>query len=229
MISVEVYTAPLDVGEATLIAMERTLSASEREYARGVIDPLTRWRWVADHGWRRRLLGRLLEVAPERVAFTVNAHGRPDLATSPISFSASRSAAGAVYAVSPDATVGVDVEALRDGVDLDAFARRFFSANERTALWATPEPARQLACFQCWTRKEAYAKAAGTGLVFPLSEVEVWAGDDRPVRCGEHEIRTLAFGERRTGAVAVRTQPDDRCLIRVSVLDEHLNGSTNIM
>ena len=95
---------------------ERTLSEPEREYARSVIDPLTRWRWVADHGWRRRLLGCLLEIAPDQVAFTVDEHGRPDLDGTLLSFSASRSAAGAVYAVSPGATVGVDVEALRDGV-----------------------------------------------------------------------------------------------------------------
>jgi 4'-phosphopantetheinyl transferase len=229
MIAVEVWAAPLDVDEAALVALERTLSAPEREYARGMIDPLTRRRWLADHGWRRRLLGDLLKIAPEQVAFTVNEHGRPDLAGSPISFSASRSAGGAVYAVSPDATVGVDVEALRDGVDLDAFARRFFSADERAALGATPEPARQWACFQCWTRKEAYAKAAGTGLVFPLSEVEVWAGDDRPVRYGEYEITTLGLGGERTGALAVRATAGDRCQVAVRTLPECFGPPINIM
>jgi 4'-phosphopantetheinyl transferase len=228
MAAVEVWTAPLDVDESTLIAMERTLSAPEREYARGVLDPLTRWRWVADHGWRRRLLGQVLAVAPHEVAFTVNEHGRPDVAGSAMSFSASRSGAGAVYALSPDVTVGVDVEALRDDVDVDAFARRFFSAAEQAALAATSEPSRRSACFQCWTRKEAYAKAVGTGLVFPLSEIEVWAGDDLPVRCGPFEIRTIALGVERVGALATRSGPDEACQIRVSPLGGLLRESFNM-
>ena len=227
MIAVEVWTAPLDVDEATLVAMERTLSEPEREYARGVIDPLTRWRWVADHGWRRRLFGRMLEIAPEQVAYSVDEHGRPELAGASLSFSASRSAAGAVYAVSSGATVGVDVEALRDGVDLDAFARRFFSEAERAALRATPEPAQRSACFQCWTRKEAYAKAAGTGLVFPLSEVEVWTGADLPTRCRDYEIRTIGLGAARAGAVAIRTPPGEQCQIRVRALAETFNVKVN--
>jgi 4'-phosphopantetheinyl transferase len=222
--TVEVWSAALDVDEPTLLAMERTLSAQEREYARGVIDPLTRWRWVADHGWRRRLLGHVLGLAPEEVAFTVNEHGRPDLAGSPISFSPSRSGAGAVYAVSDDAVVGVDVEDHRDDVDAGAFARRFFTAGERAALQATPAAGRAAACFACWTRKEAYAKAVGTGLVFPLTEVEVWAGDDRPVRRGDVEVHAVQVGDGRAAAVAARTDGDDPCLIRVGALEALLSG-----
>lgn len=228
MISVEVWSAPLDVDESTLMAMERTLSEQERAYARGVIDPLTRWRWVADHGWRRRLLSRLLEREPEQIDYTVNAHGRPDVAGSEISFSASRSGVAAAYAASWDAVVGVDVEAVRDGVDIDAFARRFFSGAERAALASAPEEARAAACFACWTRKEAYAKAAGTGLVFPLTEIEVWVGDDRPVRCGGFEIHALALGQDRVGALAVATRPGDRCQIRVNGLSELFGGLSNL-
>jgi 4'-phosphopantetheinyl transferase len=216
MIEVDVWSAPLDVDEPTLMAMERTLSADERAHARGILDPLTRWRWVADHGWRRRLLGELLDCDPVSLAYTVNAHGRPDVAGSAVSFSASRSQAGAVYAVSWDAVVGVDVEVLRDGVDVDAFARRFFTPAERAALAAVDAGSRNAACFACWSRKEAYAKAAGTGLVFPLTEVEVWAGDDRPTRWGDHEIHALALGDERVGALAARGRGPDARQIRVS-------------
>jgi 4'-phosphopantetheinyl transferase len=106
--------------------------------------------------------------------------------------------------VSEHAAVGVDLEELRDGVDLDAMARRFFSPAERAAFEAIPPPRRVVAGFACWTRKEAWAKAKGTGLVFPLTELEVWAGDDRPVQCGGFVVRTLDAGPGYVAAVAVR-------------------------
>jgi 4'-phosphopantetheinyl transferase len=105
--------------------------------------------------------------------------------------------------VSEHAAVGVDLEELRDGVDLDAMARRFFSLAERAAFEAIPPPQRVVAGFACWTRKEAWVKAEGTGLVFPLTELEVWAGDDRPVQCGDFVARTIDAGHGYAAALAV--------------------------
>jgi 4'-phosphopantetheinyl transferase len=105
--------------------------------------------------------------------------------------------------VSEHAAVGVDLEELRDGVDLDAMARRFFSPAERAAFEAVPPPQRVVAGFGCWTRKEAWAKAKGTGLVFPLTELEVWAGDDRPMQCGEFVVRAIDAGQGYAAALAV--------------------------
>lgn len=106
--------------------------------------------------------------------------------------------------MSEHAAVGVDLEELRDGVGLDAMARRFFSPGERAAFEAIPPPRRDAAGFACWTRKEAWAKAEGTGLVFPLAELEVWAGDDRPVQCGDFVVRAIDAGPGYAAAVAVR-------------------------
>jgi 4'-phosphopantetheinyl transferase len=83
-------------------------------------------------------------------------------------------------------------------------ARRFFSPAERAAWEAISPPHRVAAGFACWTRKEAWAKAEGTGLVFPLAELEVWACDDRPVRCGEFEVRVVDVGPGYAAALAVR-------------------------
>jgi 4'-phosphopantetheinyl transferase len=73
--------------------------------------------------------------------------------------------------------VGVDVEEIQASADVDGIAARFFSPGEQRALASVAPAQRTAACFQCWTRKEAYGKGTGDGLSFPLRTVDVWAGD----------------------------------------------------
>ena len=207
--SLEVWQAPLDVSAAQMARLQESLSAPEREHAASLRGSLQRRRYIADHGWRRRLLGERLGCAPAEVRLGVSEHGKPEVIDSPLRFNASRSAGTAVYVASWISEVGVDVEEIRPEVDVAAMARRFFSDAERRALERLPSAQRAAAGFACWTRKEAYAKAVGTGLVFPLSALEVWAGDDRPVRFGDWSIHTLDTGAGTRGAVAVRGDSPD--------------------
>jgi 4'-phosphopantetheinyl transferase len=60
-------------------------------------------------------------------------------------------------------------------------ARRYFSPAETDWLLATPPDVQTAAFFTCWTAKEAYLKARGDGLLFPLDRFEALpvAGSDR--------------------------------------------------
>jgi 4'-phosphopantetheinyl transferase len=203
---IEVWWAPLDVDPKALAAFEASLSRAEHARASALRGAQLRRRYVADHGWRRRLLGERLGCAPAEVAYTIGARGKPELPPGAPHFSASRSADIALYAVSESAEVGVDVEEVRDDVDLAAMARRFFSPAERAVLERIPARERAAAGFACWTRKEAYAKALGSGLVFPLDAIEVWMGDARPVRHGEVAVHRVDVGPGIEAAVAVRAE-----------------------
>jgi 4'-phosphopantetheinyl transferase len=160
------------------------------------------------------LLAERLGLDPADVDYAISEHGKPEPAGgATLRFSASRSGPRALYAASEQAAVGVDLEQLRDDVHLEAMARRFFSPAERAA-WETRSPQQRIAAgFACWTRKEAWAKAEGSGLIFPLSELEVWAGDDRPVRCGEFVVRAVDAGLGYAAAVAVRAPTLDTAKI----------------
>jgi 4'-phosphopantetheinyl transferase len=57
------------------------------------------------------------------------------------------------------------------------FAERFFSLRERAGLQAL-DHLRISGFFACWTRKEAFLKATGDGLMFPLAEFSVTTHPD---------------------------------------------------
>jgi 4'-phosphopantetheinyl transferase len=61
-------------------------------------------------------------------------------------------------------------------------AARFFSRNEIMNLFALPKQQQTLGFFNCWTRKEAFIKAVGEGLSFPLDKFEVSLKPGKPAK-----------------------------------------------
>ncbi len=208
-VTVDLFEAALDLDPQVLALLEATLSPEERSRARARPDELERRRFIVDHGWRRRLLAQRLGYSPEEVVFELGEHGKPRPAGGGASFSASRAAGTALYAVADGTPVGVDVEAVDPARDLRSLARRTLSGAERARWEALPEGERPAAFYACWTRKEAHGKALGTGMVFPLSSIDAWRGDDGPLRVGEVVVRGLALAaEGLAGAIAAQVAPD---------------------
>jgi 4'-phosphopantetheinyl transferase len=145
------------------------LTESERARAdRGV--PSVRRRRLLVRSGLRRVLGRLLEVAPRDVPLqTVG--GRPTLPGSGLGLSCSASEGVALVAVAAGGTVGVDVQRHRDGEAADAAAESWLAPAERARLAVLPGPDRHRAVTRCWTQKEAVLKAEGTGLRRPPADV----------------------------------------------------------
>jgi 4'-phosphopantetheinyl transferase len=146
----------------------RTLSGQEREFASRlrVGAPL----WVAARAALRGVLGRYLGLAPERVALEPGPNGKPRLAPgapADIRFNLSHSGHVALVGVRLGREVGVDVEAMRPGVDGDAIARELFGAPERADMAGAPAGKAGEAFFRTWVRREALAKASGLGIALP--------------------------------------------------------------
>jgi len=143
-----------------------------------------RRRFVLSRGFLRVLLGRYLEIEPERVRFAYGPYGKPSLldehGASRLRFNASHSHELAVYAFVRDCEIGVDVEYVKEDFETEDIARHFFSAYEVETLAGLPEPERAAAFFRCWTRKEAYIKAIGSGLSHPLDDFDVTLAPDAP-------------------------------------------------
>lgn len=131
----------------------------------------------------RVALSRHAGVPPEAWRFREGAHGRPELAgppgAPPLDFNISHTTGLAVCAVTVGAAVGADVEDLERDVDVARLADRVLAPPEAGALaTAADDERRRRAFFECWTLKEAYLKARGTGLSRPLAGIAFSLGTD---------------------------------------------------
>lgn len=139
--------------------------------------------FAAAHGVVRLLLSQYLGGDPREIGFSFNAQGKPSvLGESRLRFNLSHSGSLGACAVALDCEIGVDVEQIRPMRDLLDIARRFFSAAECADLEAVSPGERDLAFFNCWTRKEAYIKAIGGGLSIPLDSFQVSLIPGEPAR-----------------------------------------------
>jgi len=141
------------------------LSASERDRAMQIRSAERRSKYVVDHWWARERVGALLGLAPADVPLQVDARGAPTLVGTGLHLSLSHHGEWIAMVVSDDAPVGVDVLAIPDDIGFLADTRLVLSPDE-IAYVRSSSPGRRASAFaHCWVRKEAYAKAAGVGLM----------------------------------------------------------------
>lgn len=147
-----------------------------------------RRRFIVCRAALRQLLGSSLTCEPESLKFVYGLHGKPmlepnavapagpsPLATRPllVEFGVSHSADLALIAITVGRRVGVDVERHDAKVRILKLATRFFSPCEAAELASLPERDQLAGFYRGWTCKEAYLKATGFGLSFPLSKFTV--------------------------------------------------------
>src|SRR5207249_3172989 len=88
-------------------------------------------------------------------------------------FNVAHSGDWALIAVARGRQVGVDVERIRDDLDMDGIGRLVFTPSECKYLQSLPEQSRLEGFFDLWVRKEAYLKCSGLGFSGSPEKVEV--------------------------------------------------------
>lgn len=169
-------TEPL--GSATVYDM---LSPDEVERAARFYFMRDRQRFILARGMLRSLLGLYTGMPPQEIRFQYLASGKPRLKScNDLEFNLAHSEELVVLAIARSRAVGVDVERFRPVPDMDQVATMTFSRAEQGALSALGGDQRLVGFFNCWTRKEAYAKALGDGLGLPLDAFDVSVKTDEP-------------------------------------------------
>ena len=174
---VHVWRVFLDVTTVELENLLRFLSVDELARAERFVFEHDQKRFVTARGMLRKILGSYLNKHPGKICFEYGSHGKPMLADDPgdnnICFNLSHSGSLALYAITLRRKIGIDIENIRDDISVGQVARQFFSQNEVSSLEKIDISKRSRLFFQYWTRKEAFLKARGEGISFPMEQCDV--------------------------------------------------------
>ena len=218
---VHVWRVRLGQDEAAARALSALLAEDEQRRAARFHFRKDRDRFVAARGALRAILGLYTGVAPRRLRFSYEKHGKPGLTPETggrfLRFNLTHSHDLALCAVTLGRSVGVDLELVREEFAGMEIAERFFARREVAALRALAPGARATAFFDCWTRKEAYIKARGEGLSHPLHSFAVSLApgepaallctDDDPPEALRWSLLALSPGGSYRAALAVEGAP----------------------
>ena len=183
---IEVVVTRLPVEADAVRASATVLSVAERHRAHRFVLDRDRRHFIARRAHLRRLLGERLGVPPASVELVYGARGKPALARrftgSALRFNLSHCGDLAVYAFSSRTDVGIDVEAIRVVDEADQIAATSFSGREQEMYRGLSAGDKPLGFLNGWTRKEAFVKAIGAGLSYPLDSFDVSLAPGEPAK-----------------------------------------------
>ena len=139
------------------------LDAAELKRAGQYRDPRDEARYCIAHAALRSTLATRLRVPAHAIAFEREPGGRPRVHAPAVHFSLAYTTGMIAIALAPH-PVGVDIEVVRDDLDVPGISARFLAPDEHAAVTDAQGALRIDRFFEVWTRKEALAKACGRGL-----------------------------------------------------------------
>lgn len=184
---IHIWKASLDYNAAIVNSVIGFLSADEVERANRFYFKEDRRQFVVRRGILKQIITKYLDIDPKDLLFGYNSFGKPFIHTDfqqyNLKFNMSYSKNMALYAISYEKEVGIDIEYLQKHIEFQQIIDRFFSQKEIEYIQKINSDQRKEEFFKIWTRKEAILKALGKGLSFPLQMVDV------PINRSEFKFR----------------------------------------
>jgi 4'-phosphopantetheinyl transferase len=151
------------------------LNERERHRASRFYYEHLRRRFTLSHGCLRALLGLYLGIPPRDVEFGYGTRSKPfiDRPTTELRFNQSDSGDLVAFAFTAGCEIGMDIEEVRPLSELESVVANVFTPREIVELRRIDTSLQQEAFFATWTRKEAYVKALGDGLIVPTDSFRV--------------------------------------------------------
>ncbi len=211
---VHLWHCRFDANKRNIETFKRILSDDEKEKAAKFKFDIHREQAVISRGVLRTLLGKYIKKHPHDLRFGYTEFGKPFLKeNSSLGFNVSHSGNRAIFGFVHHAEIGVDIEKRKDDFEVMEIAQHFFSSDEILALENLPQIQRISAFYRCWTRKESFIKAKGSGLSFPLASFSVSLDMDNAellrtdwdaVEKGEWRMFSFQPEEGYLGAISIR-------------------------
>jgi 4'-phosphopantetheinyl transferase len=200
------------------------LCPEERERHDRYAHARTRQEFLLARGLARTVLASYTGNAASRLRFTADAFGKPVLMqpADELHFNLSHSHGVIVCAAALGRQVGIDVEDGSRCMEYLDLAERYFAPAEVAHLRGMTVAEQQAGFFAIWTLKEAFVKAIGHGLSFPLDTFAFELAGNRFVRFrpppslpGRWRFFQFEPTPRHRGALAVEcTGTDVRVVMR---------------
>jgi 4'-phosphopantetheinyl transferase len=211
---VHIWRARLDPSPTRVRRLVQTLCQEERSRARKFVFARDKDRFVVRRGILREILGGYLAVPADRLQFHYDRYGKPRLVEpsgdNTLRFNLSHSDTLAVFALTRGRRIGVDLERVRTDIAWHDLTAQLFTEREATWLQPLAGPQRHRASLVAWTCKEAYVKARGHGLSFPMNQVEISFAPLRLRRVGDDggeasrwTLQELPVGDEYVAALVV--------------------------
>jgi 4'-phosphopantetheinyl transferase len=189
---IHIWHIPLQAEEAQIENAAVLLDDEEQCRASRFKFPQHRRRFMMAHAGLRLILARYTQAAADKLRFAKHNHNKPYLADFPqVQFNLTHSEDVALCAITLNTPLGIDVEYHQSSTDMLGVAERFFSPDEFQFLIQLPASQQAQGFFNAWTRKEAFIKAIGDGLHFPLDKFSVSIAVNKPVEIIEIEGDSL--------------------------------------
>jgi 4'-phosphopantetheinyl transferase len=208
-----IWSVALDDPALRVESCRARLSPDEQQRADKFKFERDRRRHAIAHAALRDILARYTQTDAASLQFITGADGKPKLApplVDGVDFNLSHSHERALVAVNDRREIGVDIEFVKTDFEFLEVAEHFFSVREVAALNDLPEELQRRAFYKCWTSKEAFLKAKGTGLSGALDEVEITLDGDQVrivASVAGWALAELDFGNAYEAALVTQNAP----------------------
>ena len=183
---IHIWGLLVDLPQDRIVQLAQRLSGEEIKKSTCYRFERDRKRYIARQAFLRIILGYYLDCETRHINFSYGPYGKPrvqdDISSTGIHFNLSHSNGLALFAVTRDVEIGIDLEMIKPLSDLEGIVTNFFSPSEIAEFYKVTANERLFAFYNCWTRKEAFIKAIGKGLTYDLSEFDVSLAPDKPAR-----------------------------------------------
>jgi 4'-phosphopantetheinyl transferase len=216
------YVKPETVRDKTVLeACMDTLSEQEREQYRRFRFPDDSHHYLVSHALVRYTLSAYFDMQPREWGFSLSDRGRPELANPglpSVRFNLSHTKGLAACVVNLSGDCGVDVERIFARHNPIGVAKRMFSAAEYEQMLQLHGHEQLEYFFTRWTLREAYVKARGIGISFPVHKLNFTVESDSNIKIdfdpdiqddgGGWQFQLLPLSAGHVTSVAIRREID---------------------
>ncbi len=207
---IQLQPSPEDVSHLLSVLDEEELARYRK-----LIPSAAKQQFILSHYATRIILAYHLNLSPSKVRIYRTSNGKPTLDSSyTLYFNLTHSHNLALLAVSSTHEVGIDIEYQQRAIEYTSVGKRFFSPLEYRYLQSVDPKQQRPVFFTIWTRKEAFIKALGEGLRYPLSRFSVSPERSTPINVRDlqgkplpYTLHDIPLADDYSGALAIRAYP----------------------